>query len=342
MAEFMLVAMNQVVNEAPRLRYMSGGQVKVPLVLKAGYGFTAGWAGQHTGSIYTMFAGIPGLKVVLPSTPADAKGLMAARRPRRQPGRLPHALPAGARARRRARGRVPGADRRGGGPPRRQRRDDRRHRLDGRQGAGGGRDAGRRGHRGRGDRPAHAAAARHADDPRRRSRRPAIVVLADQATRHASAASIIAAEVAEHGFSSLRAPIKLVTALDATIPYSEPMEAFVLPDEAQDRRRGRAPGRWAPRRSPPAGLTRRARRGQRPWSETAATCWRRCGASAASRSASRRLHHSLPGPRADPSQHRLRGRRRRRSAARCATTTPSTAATAPTATRWPRGRRWTA
>ena len=49
MAEFMLVAMNQVTNEAPRLRYMSGGQVKVPLVLKAGYGFTAGWAGQHTG-----------------------------------------------------------------------------------------------------------------------------------------------------------------------------------------------------------------------------------------------------------------------------------------------------
>src|ERR1700704_3259835 len=77
MAEFMLVAMNQVVNEAPRLRYMSGGRVKVPLVLKAGYGFTAGWAGQHTGSIYGMFMGIPGLKVVLPATAADAKGLMA-------------------------------------------------------------------------------------------------------------------------------------------------------------------------------------------------------------------------------------------------------------------------
>ena len=77
MAEFMLVAMNQVVNEAPRLRYMSGGRVKVPLVLKAGYGFTAGWAGQHTGSIYNMFCGIPGLKIVLPSTAADAKGLFA-------------------------------------------------------------------------------------------------------------------------------------------------------------------------------------------------------------------------------------------------------------------------
>src|SRR5450755_4581048 len=77
MAEFMLVAMDQVVNEAPRFRYMSGGKVKVPLVLKAGYGFTAGWAGQHTGSIYGMFMGIPGLKIALPATAADAKGLMA-------------------------------------------------------------------------------------------------------------------------------------------------------------------------------------------------------------------------------------------------------------------------
>src|SRR4029077_10117236 len=60
-----------------RFRYMSGGRVTVPLVLKAGYGFTAGWAGQHTGSIYGMFTGVPGLKVALPATQADAKGLMA-------------------------------------------------------------------------------------------------------------------------------------------------------------------------------------------------------------------------------------------------------------------------
>ncbi len=51
MAEFMLVAMDQVMNEAPRFRAMTGGQVKVPIVLKAGYGFTAGWAGQHTGTL---------------------------------------------------------------------------------------------------------------------------------------------------------------------------------------------------------------------------------------------------------------------------------------------------
>src|ERR1700722_9354071 len=66
MAEFMLVAMDQVVNEAPRFRYMSGGRGKVPLVLKAGYGFPAGWAGQHPGSIYGMFTGVPGLRVALP------------------------------------------------------------------------------------------------------------------------------------------------------------------------------------------------------------------------------------------------------------------------------------
>ena len=44
---------------------------------------------------------------------------------------------------------------------------------------------------------------------------------------------MIAAEVAEQGFDSLKAPIKQVTALDATIPYSEPMEAYVLPDEGK-------------------------------------------------------------------------------------------------------------
>ena len=59
------------------------------------------------------------------------------------------------------------------------------------------------------------------------------VVLVDQATRHASFSSVIAAEIADHGFSSLRAPIKQVTALDASVPYSEPMEAYMMPDEGK-------------------------------------------------------------------------------------------------------------
>jgi pyruvate dehydrogenase E1 component beta subunit len=57
------------------------------------------------------------------------------------------------------------------------------------------------------------------------------LVIVDQATRHGGVSGLIAGEVAEHGFDTLKAPITQVTALDASIPYSEPMEAFVLPDE---------------------------------------------------------------------------------------------------------------
>jgi pyruvate/2-oxoglutarate/acetoin dehydrogenase E1 component len=230
MAEFMLVAMNQVVNEGPRFRYMTGGQVTVPLVMKAGYGFTAGWAGQHTGSIYGMFMGVPGLRVALPATPADAKGLMAtAIRDDNpvcffhhylltlEPGDVPegeHLVPFGEAAIRRegddvtivATGWTLGK--------------------------------------------ALAAAERLANDgvsaevidPRTLNpldtkailesvEKTGRLVLVDQATRHGSASAVIAGEVADEGFSSLKAPIKQVTALDSTIPYSQPMEEYLLPDE---------------------------------------------------------------------------------------------------------------
>ncbi len=58
-------------------------------------------------------------------------------------------------------------------------------------------------------------------------------MLVDQSTRHGSAAAVIAAEVASEGFAALKAPVRLVTALDATIPYSQPMEEYLLPDEAK-------------------------------------------------------------------------------------------------------------
>ena len=57
------------------------------------------------------------------------------------------------------------------------------------------------------------------------------LVIVDQATRHASAAAVIAAEVASEGFAALKAQIALVTALDATIPYSQPMEEYLMPSE---------------------------------------------------------------------------------------------------------------
>jgi acetoin:2,6-dichlorophenolindophenol oxidoreductase subunit beta len=57
------------------------------------------------------------------------------------------------------------------------------------------------------------------------------LVLVDQAPRHASASIVIAGEIADHGFKYLKAPVKLVTALDTSVPYSEPMESYVLPSE---------------------------------------------------------------------------------------------------------------
>jgi acetoin:2,6-dichlorophenolindophenol oxidoreductase subunit beta len=229
MAEFMLVAMDQVVNEAPRFRYMSGGQVSVPLVLKAGYGFTAGWAGQHTGTIYGMFMGVPGLKVAVPATAADAKGLMATAIRDDNPvvyfhhylltlehGDVPegeHVVPFGEAAIRRAGGDVTVVA------------------------IGAMVDV------------ALAAAETLAGegieaeviDPRTLApldlprilesvEKTGRLVLVDQATRHGSASAVIAAEVADAGFGALKAPIKQVTALDTTIAYSAPLEAYALPD----------------------------------------------------------------------------------------------------------------
>jgi len=57
------------------------------------------------------------------------------------------------------------------------------------------------------------------------------LVLVDQAPRHASASIIIAGEIAEQGFKYLKAPVKMVTALDTSVPYSETLESYVLPSE---------------------------------------------------------------------------------------------------------------
>jgi acetoin:2,6-dichlorophenolindophenol oxidoreductase subunit beta len=206
--------------------------LKVPIVLQAGYGFTAGWAGQHTGTIYGMFMGVPGLKVAVPATPADAKGLMTAAIRDDNPvvffhhylltlehGDVPegeHVVPLGRANVAREGGDVTivavgymvgqalqAAE----------------------QLAAGGVQA-------------------EVIDPRCLAPLDTATILAsvektgrlvvvDQATRHGSVAAVIAAEAASEGFSSLRAPVGLVTALDATIPYSEPMEAYLLPDAAK-------------------------------------------------------------------------------------------------------------
>lgn len=232
MAEFMLVAMDQVVNEANRFRYMSGGQVKVPLVLKAGYGFTAGWAGQHTGTISSIFMGVPGLKVVIPSTAADAKGLMATAIRDDNPvvylhhylltlehGEVPdgeYLVPFGKADVRRSGGDVTVVAT-GAMVPRAlaaaetlSKEGIQAEVIDPRTVV-----------------PLDLDTVLKSADKTRR------VVLVDQGTRHASVSGIIAAELAEHRWGALKAPVVQVTALDTTIPYSEPLEAQVIPDEVR-------------------------------------------------------------------------------------------------------------
>jgi acetoin:2,6-dichlorophenolindophenol oxidoreductase subunit beta len=230
MSEFMLVAFDQVINEAPRLRYMSGGQVKVPVVFKAGFGFAAGWAGQHSNCIYHTMMGIPGLKIAVPSTPADAKGLMASAIRDDNPvvylhhymltidkGEVPDGeflIPFGVAEVKRAGSDVTLVA------------------------------TGWMVKKTLAAAEALAKEGIYAEviDPRTLApldvttivnsvKKTGRLVLVDQAPRHSSAAVVIAGEIAEQGFPYLKAPVKMITALDTSVPYSEPLESFVLPSE---------------------------------------------------------------------------------------------------------------
>ncbi|WP_376791007.1 alpha-ketoacid dehydrogenase subunit beta [Thermoflexus sp.] len=74
--DFLTLAMDQIVNQAAKVHYMSGGRWRAPIVIRATMGATLRKAAQHSQSLHAWFAHIPGLKVVLPSTPYDAKGLL--------------------------------------------------------------------------------------------------------------------------------------------------------------------------------------------------------------------------------------------------------------------------
>ena len=76
MVTFSFVAMDQVVNQASKIRYMLGGQAKFPIVFRTYFGGGMRMAAQHSQSPYSMFMHLAGLKIVLPSTPYDAKGLL--------------------------------------------------------------------------------------------------------------------------------------------------------------------------------------------------------------------------------------------------------------------------
>lgn len=74
--DFLTLAMDQLVNQAAKIHYMSGGKLKVPMVLRTTMGAGRRSAAQHSQSLHAWLSHIPGLKVVVPATPYDAKGLM--------------------------------------------------------------------------------------------------------------------------------------------------------------------------------------------------------------------------------------------------------------------------
>jgi pyruvate dehydrogenase E1 component beta subunit len=74
--DFLTLVMDQLANQAAKTHYMSGGRLKVPLTLRTTMGATRRSAAQHSQSLHAWVAHVPGLKVVLPSEPADAKGLL--------------------------------------------------------------------------------------------------------------------------------------------------------------------------------------------------------------------------------------------------------------------------
>lgn len=75
-ASFFWVAMDQVCNEASKIQYMSGGQTKLPLTIRTLYGVIGSGAAQHSETMYSSFLNVPGLKIAIPTTPYDAKGML--------------------------------------------------------------------------------------------------------------------------------------------------------------------------------------------------------------------------------------------------------------------------
>ena len=74
--DFLTLTMDQMVNQAAKVHYMSGGEWRVPMVLRTTLGATRRSAAQHSQSLHAWFSHVPGLKVAMPSTPYDAKGLL--------------------------------------------------------------------------------------------------------------------------------------------------------------------------------------------------------------------------------------------------------------------------
>jgi pyruvate dehydrogenase E1 component beta subunit len=227
---FLYTAFDAIANQAAKLRYMTGGQMRLPVVFMAAYGAGRSIGAQHSDVPYPALMNLAGLKVVVPSTPADAKGLLKACIRDDSPTVFLQPIRRGGEQ-----GEVPDGEHLaplGQGIVRRPGRDATvvaigamvRHAM----------------------RAADAAAAEGIDaeviDPRTlfpldrelilaSIRKTGRLIVVDEARRTCGAAAEIAALAVEHAFESLVAPVRRVTVADVPMPYSPPLEEAVLPDQ---------------------------------------------------------------------------------------------------------------
>ncbi len=231
-ASFFYCAFDQVCNQAAKLRYMSGGQAHMPITFRALFGAMGGAAAQHSETVYAQFLSVPGIKLAVPSGPADMKGLLKSAIRDDNPvivfehgglGRLKEEIPDGDYL-------VP----LGKAAIKRPGKDVTLIAI----GAMVSKSL----------KAAEKLAADGIDveilDPRtlvpldenailasvEKTNR---VVIVDEGHWRGGAAADIAAIIAEKGFDFLDAPIRRVTALDVPIPFSPPLEKAAIPDEAK-------------------------------------------------------------------------------------------------------------
>lgn len=228
--DFTTCAMDQIVNQTAKMHYMSGGKLRIPLVIRTHGGGGRGNAAQHSQNLEAWFLHVPGLKIVMPSTPADAKGLLAtAIRDDNPVLFIEHKLLYSTK------GQVPEGEYLiplGQADVKRPGKDvtivtisqmvlkalRAAERL-----AGLGIEAEVI--------DLCSLAPLDLETVLRSVRKTGRVVIAHEACRRGGFGGELAAQIQEEAFDFLDAPIRRVGALDVPIPYSKPMEEYVIPDE---------------------------------------------------------------------------------------------------------------
>jgi len=231
-ASFFYCAFDQVCNQAAKLRYMSGGQAKMPITFRAVYGAMGGAAAQHSETVYAQFLSVAGLKLVVPSGPADMKGLLKSAIRDDDPvivfehgalGRTKEDVPDGdylvplGKAAVKREGSDVTLIAIGAMVPKAMKVAEKL---------------------------AKQKISVEVIDPRtlvpldeetilNSVAKTNRVVIADEGHLRGGAAADIAAIIAEKAFDSLDAPIKRITALDVPIPFSPPLERAAVPDDAE-------------------------------------------------------------------------------------------------------------